>query len=85
MNIQESAENVLKVIQETTGAIGAEDRKKIADAVIQAMHKAATACCLENDSIVAENLKNDPTLVARINHESEMRRKALISNLSAAW
>ena len=85
MNIQEAAENVLSIVEKTSGPISADSRKKIAEAVIQAMHKAATACCLENDSIIAEHLKNDPTLVARINQESEMRRKALISNQSAAW
>ena len=84
MNINDAAKNVLKVVESTTGDLDSQDRRKIEEAVVAAMRAAAAACGRENDATVAEHLKHDPTLVQRINDERDMRRKALISNLSAA-
>ena len=85
MKLDDAGRDVLQVVESAAFELDEARRKEVSRAVVDAMKRAATACCLETDSIVAERLKDDPTLVARINQEAEMRRKVLISNLTSAW
>lgn len=84
MKLNDAASKALETIGAIAGELSEKDRDRIREAVEVAMRKAVSVCCDENVSVVSEHLAYDRTLMDRINVETEMRRKALISNLSAA-
>ncbi len=84
MKLNDAASDALETIGAIAGELSEKDRDRIREAVEVAMRKAVSVCSDENVSVVSEHLAYDRTLMDRINVETEMRRKALISNLSAA-
>lgn len=84
MPLRDTAAKAMEAVEAVTGKLTEHDRARIRDAIVTAMHNATAVYGAENAAIVSAHLTHDPTLVERINEESEMRRKALISNLSSA-